>query len=132
MFIFGGGAISWLSKKQAVIALSTSEAEYIALSLAAQEAAWLQKLLLELQMPPQPIIMMEDNQGATALAKNPIARSRTKHIDVRFHFLREAQEDGLIQVKYCPTEEMIADLFIKPLPRISFVKLRQSLGMDVM
>ena len=76
--------------------------------------------------------MMEDNQGAIALAKNPIAHSRTKHIDIRFHFIREARENGLIQIKYCPTEEMLADLLTKPLPRISFKKLCQFLGMELM
>ena len=96
LFIYGGGVITWSSKKQAVVALSTTEAEYIALSAAAQEAAWLQKLLLDLRMPPQPLIIMEDNQGAIALANNPIGHSRTKHIDIRFHFIRESNEKGLI------------------------------------
>ena len=68
VFLLAGGAISWLSKKQAVVALSTSEAEYVALSLAAQEAAWLQKMLTDLQIPTKPIVIKEDNQGAIALA----------------------------------------------------------------
>ena len=112
--------------------MSTSEAEYITRSAAAQEVAWLQKVLLDLQMSSQPIVMMEDNQGAIALANNPIAHSRTKHIDIRFHFIREAQKNGLIQIKYCPTEEMLADLLTKPLPRNSFEILRQFLGMELM
>ena len=91
VFMFGGGAICWSSKEQAVVALSIAEAEYIALSAAAQEAAWLQKTC-------RYIVMMEDNQGGIALVKNTVAHSRTKHINIRFHFIREAQENGLIKV----------------------------------
>ena len=83
-------------------------------------------------MSSRPITMMEDNQGAIALAKNPIAHSRSKHIDIRFHFIREAQENGLIQIKYCPTEDMLADLLTKPLPRNTFERLRQFLGMELL
>ena len=83
-------------------------------------------------MSSQPNMMMVDKQGAIELAKNPIAHSRTKHIDIRFHFIREVQENGLIQIKYCPTEEMLADLLTKPLPINSFEKLRQFLGMELM
>ena len=117
MFLLAGGAISWLSKKQTVVALSTSEAKYVALSLAAQEAAWLQKLLTDLQIP---IVIKEDNQGAIALAQNPIAHSRTKHIDIHFHFIREAQEEGTV---YCPTSVMVADLLTKTIPHGQFEKL---------
>ena len=99
-FIFGNAVISWLSKKQPVVALSTTEAEYIALSLAAQDAIWLQKLLMELKVPPQPITLMEDNQGAIALTKNPVAHLRMKHINIRFHFVREALEKDVIKIKY--------------------------------
>ncbi len=69
--------------------------------------------------------MMEDNQGAIALVKNPIGHSRTKHIDIRFHFVREAHENGLINLKYCPTEEVT-----KPLPNVLFETLRLLLGME--
>ena len=102
VFVLAGGAVSWLSKKQAVVALSTSEAEYMALSLAVQEALWFRKLFTDLQMEAKPITIKEDNQGAIALTQNPIAHSRTKHIDIRFHFIREAQEEGTINIVYCP------------------------------
>ena len=117
LFLLAGGAVSWLSKKQAVVALSTTEAEYVALSLAAQEATWLQKLLTDLQMPTEPIVIKEDNHGALALSRNPIVHSRTKHIDIRFHFIRKALEDGIVDVAYCPTSEMVADILTKPIPR---------------
>ena len=105
------------TKKQAVVALSTSEAEYVALSTAAEEALWFQKLFTDLQMPAKMITVKEDNQGAIVLAQNPIAHSRTKHIDIRFHFIQEARENGTIDIVYCPTSEMITDLFTKPTPR---------------
>ncbi len=91
LFIMSGGPISWLSKKQAIVALSTAEAEYVALSTATQEAVWLQRLLVTTlkAIPNEPIILMEDNQGAIAIAKNPIAHARTKHINIRYHFIRD-------------------------------------------
>ena len=129
LFLLSGGAISWMSKKQAVVALSTSEAEYIALSSATQEAVWLRRLLAELGAPNSSVVLMEDNQGAIALAKNPIAHSRTKHIDIRYHYVREAVQDGLIELQYCPTNEMTADLLTKPLPKETFQRFRASLGL---
>ena len=84
-----GGPISWYSKKQAIVALSTSEAEYVALSAATQEAVWLRRLLTDLQVTlSEPTVLMEDNQGAIAIAiaRNPTAHARTKHIDICYHF----------------------------------------------
>ena len=124
--------MSWTSKRQPVVALSTSEAEYIALSSATQEAVWLRRLLSELGAPVSSVTMMEDNQGAIALAKNPIAHARTKHIDIRYHYIREAVQDGLVELQYCPTKEMVADLLTKPLPKESFQRLRTSLGLDTL
>ena len=97
LFLLAGGAISWMSKRQAVVALSTCEAEYIALSQAAQEAAWLQKLLSELKVSSHLTVIMEDNQGAIAIANNPVSHSRTKHIDIRYNYIREAVQ-GVIDV----------------------------------
>lgn len=124
-----GGPISWLSKKQPIVALSTSEAEYVALSSATQEAVWLKRLLNSINaIPPGPVTVMEDNQGAIAIAKNPIAHAQTKHIDIRFHYIRELVQDGTISLQYCPMEDMMADILTKPLPKGRFETLRNSLG----
>ena len=131
LFLMTGGPISWLSKKQAVVALSMSEAEYVALSSATQEVVWLRKLLIsDLQVTsPEQTILMEDNQGAISIAKNPVAHSRTKHISIRYHYIREAVQEGIVNLCYCPTEQMIADLLTKPLPRERSKMLRDAMGM---
>ena len=130
VFMLGGGAISWISKKQSVVALSTAEAEYIALSSATQEVIWLRRLLTDLHLPENgPTKIWEDNQGAIAISKNPVAHGRTKHIDIRHHFVREAVCNKVVDVKYCPTEVMVADIFTKALPRDRFERLRGQIGL---
>ena len=133
IFMMGGGPVSWLSKKQAIVALSTSEAEYVALSFATQEIVWLRKLLItDLKSTSQkPTVLMEDNQGAISIAKNPVAHARTKHIDIRYHYIREAVQNGTINLCFCPSENMIADLLTKPLPRGRFTMLRDAMGLTV-
>ncbi len=127
LFMMAGGAISWASKKQATVALSTAEAEYVALSAATQEIVWLRRLLTDLKvLPDGPTTLMGDNQGAIAIAKNPVAHARTKHIDIRYHYIREAVQEGMIELCYCPTNEMVADLLTKPLPKGKFVELRKA------
>jgi len=133
LFVMAEGAISWVSKKQAVVALSTSEAEYIVLSFVTQEAVWLRRLLTDLgAAPTKPTVLMEDNQGAIAIARNPVAHARTKHIDIHYHYVREALHEGAIDLQYCPTSEMIADLLTKPLSRGQFERLRLGMGMDML
>ena len=134
LFLMVNGPVSWLSKKQPVVALSTAEAEYIALSSATQEAIWFRKLLGQLSEVTeyQPIILKEDNQGAITMAQNHVPHGRTKHIDVKYHFVHEAIQQRLIELKYCPTDNMIADLLTKPLLKGQFEKLRFAMGMDVM
>ena len=130
VFLLTKGAVSWLSKKHAPIALSTTEAEYVALSTATKEAIWLRRLLTDVGKPlEEPIVINEDNQGAIAMAKNPVGHSRTKHIDIRYHFVREGVQDGAIILKYVATGEMIADILTKPLPKHPFEKLVIQLGM---
>ena len=130
VFLLAKGAVSWLSKKQATVALSTTEAEYVALSTATQEAIWLRRLLADVGKPlEEPIVINEDNQGAIAMAKNPVGHARTKHIDIRYHFVREGVQDGAIILKYVATGEMIADILTKPLPKCTFQKLVIELGM---
>ena len=132
LFMMAGGVIGWLSKKQASVALSTSEVEYVALSLATQEAVWLRRLLTEVGFPSAPVMLMEDNQGAIAIARNPIAHSRTKHIDICYDYIREALQDDVISLQYCPTNEMVAVLLTKPLSKTLFEKLRLAMGMNIL
>ena len=130
VFLLAKGAVSWLSKKQATVALSTTEAEYVALSGATQEAIWLRRLLTDVGKPlAEPVVINEDNQGAIAMAKNPVGHARTKHIDIRYHFVREGVQDGAIILKYVATDEMIADILTKLLPKHPFEKLVIQLGM---
>eukprot|EP00795_Rhopilema_esculentum_P007998 gene7998-biopygen1703 len=130
VFMMAGGAISWLSQKQSTVALSTAEAEYIASSKAAQEVVWLKQLFREIGDNVQPITIMEDNQGAISMTKNPVGHKRTKHIDIRYHFVREQVEKGTLLLKYCNTKEMLADLLTKSLNRGQFEYLRCKLGMQ--
>ena len=115
VLLLAKGAVSWLSKKQATVALSTAEAEYVALSVATQEAIWLRRLLTDVgEFLEDPIVNNEDNQEAIAMAKNPVGHARTKHIDIRYRFVREAVQNGAIILKYVATGEMIADNLTKP------------------
>ena len=130
LFLISNGPVSWLSKKQPIVTLSTCEAEYVALSTATQEAVWIKRLLSDFHVSQkQATIIMEDNQGAICIAKNPVVQARTKHIDIRHHYIREAVSDGTVSLQYCPTEEMIADIFTKPLPKAKFEKLRRNMGL---
>ena len=133
IFQMSGAAISWRSKKQACVALSTAEAEYIALASAAQEAVWMRQLLTDLRSKPEEATKIyEDNQSAICLAKNPQFHGRAKHIGIKYHYIREQVENGNVELSYCRTEEMVADALTKGLSRGQFRKLREMLGMDEM
>ena len=118
VFLVAGGAISWQSQRQKSVALSTVEAEYMAASNATKEAVWLRTLLDELgETQSNPTTILTDNQGSIALAKNPEHHQRSKHIDIRYHFIRERLADGVIQLEYVPGHQMAADQLTKPLPK---------------
>jgi hypothetical protein len=111
-----GPLISWRSKKQTCIALSSCEAEYVALSLAAQEALFLKQLLNELDpRDHDEVILHCDNQGAIALSNNRICNQRSKHIDIRYHFVRNAVLERQVNLEYISTEHNVADIFTKPM-----------------
>ena len=115
-FIINGGAVSWSAKRQEIISLSTTESEYIAATYAAKEALWLRQLILQLfGINLSATTLFCDNQSAIALTKEHQYHARTKHIDVRFHFIRWVVEDGKLRLIYCPTEEMVADVLTKAL-----------------
>ena len=115
-------------QKQDTVALSTAEAEYVALSSATQESVWMGRLNTELGNPLKgPVVILEDNQSTIAMARNPQFHGRAKHIDIRHHFVRERVRDGTIVLRYCPTEEM-ADMLTKGLAHQQFCVLREKAG----
>ena len=129
VFHFGGAATTWRSKLQACVALSTAEAEYVALAGTVQESLWLQQLLSDLQgKPADPMVIFEDNQSTMSMSKNPKFHGRSKHIDIKYHFTREQVSNGKIVLKYCKTSEMTADFLTKGLNGEQFEKLRLMAG----
>ena len=130
-FFIGSGAVSWSSKKQPIITLSSTESEYVALTHAAKEAIWLRKLLSELSADLHgPTTIFCDNQGAIALSKDSTFHAHTKHIDIHFHFIRQTNLSNTTRITYCPTNDMIADIFTKSLPRPKLEKFRSLLNLS--
>lgn len=116
-----GCTVSWCSRKQSSVALSSTEAEYIALSLAISEACWLKSLISDLKICDSLNVMIyEDNQSAIKVCRNPEFHKRLKHIDIRYHFIRDKINDKTVSLKYIPTKLQLADLFTKPLSLSSF------------
>ena len=127
-FHMGAGAISWSSKKQHIVALSSTKAEYIMQMHMAKEALWLHSFLRELcSTPDDPLILNCDNQGAITLAKDNKFHARTKHIDMCYHFIHEAVEDGKVVVQYIPTRDNVSNIFTKPLAKAKFRELAELL-----
>ena len=113
-----GGAISWKSRKQPTVALSTCEAEYIATSVAIKEAKFLTQLLNEIDVEKvEHVTLFVDNQSPIAVAKDPIRNQRTKHIDIKYHFIRSEIKNGSTAMNYVPSEENMADVFTKPMTK---------------
>jgi hypothetical protein len=118
VFIAGKGAITWRSKKQPIVALSSTEAEYVALSEAAREACWLRSLFGELGYKQKfPTKIYGDNEGAVAMAKNPQFHQRAKHIEIKYHSIRQMIKQNKVVVENCRGQQQTADVLTKPLPR---------------
>ena len=128
-FSFGNGVFSWASIKQNYVALSTAEAEYISASEATAQAIWLRFVLEdfgELQTEATPLQC--DTTFAITITKNPMFHQKTKHIDRRYHFIKDALQEGIIDLVYYPTNEQLVDIFTKPLAKDRFNYLRSKLG----
>ncbi len=120
--------IAWTSKIQPSVALSTTEAEYMALCKLTQELFYFRNLCKEMNLPlKEPSTMMEDNNSCIKIAENDEFHQRTKHIDLRYHFIRDAIKDRIVRIEKVDSKENIADIFTKPLPRIQFQRLREKL-----
>ena len=118
VFTMAGGAVTWSSKRQSTVALSTVEAEYVAMSRCAQQMLWIQNWLDEANIKYNlPGIIKGDNRGAIALTKNTRGHGKVKHIDIRHHYIREVIQSGAITMVQVPSADNLADLFTKPLPR---------------
>lgn len=126
--LYNAVPVSWHSGLQPIIALSSTEAEYIALAECCRELVYLRQLLHDLQDPTvsRPTKIFEDNQGCIHLAKNPVHHKRTKHIDVRYHFIRSKQDSGEISIQKVHTDSNLADSLTKALPRNKFQPFRDA------
>ena len=121
-----GAPVSWSSRKQNIVSTSTTEAEFYALAEATKELLWLKELLTDFEVQaPDPIPINSDNKSTIAMIENDKFSSRTKHIDVRLHFVRELVYNKRIKLKYIPTTINPADMFTKPLPGVSIERLRE-------
>lgn len=122
---------SWNSRKQDVVAQSSAEAEYVAATAASNQALWIRKVLTDLNhVQEEPTVLWCDNNSAISIAKNPIQHGRTKHINVKFHAIREAEKNGDVQLMCYRSEEQIADILTKALPCAKFNELRSKLGVS--
>jgi hypothetical protein len=128
VFMSGSAAVSWGSKLQPIVALSTVEAEFISMCTGVQEALWFAKLIADFGEYPGSIVVYTDNTGALANVKGIPISSRTKHIAVRYHRVRDEVENGAIEPKYVATSENIAEFFTKVLSKVIFAKLRAMAG----
>jgi ribosomal protein S24E len=132
VFLLGGGAISWKSQKQPIVAKSTMEAEYVAASNAADELVWIRNMLKELGYAQEgPTKLYEDNNACIHLAKNPLLNKRSKHIDIKFHAMRELINKKVMEMVKVNSEDNVADTFTKALSKDSFLSKRDKMGLVV-
>ena len=130
MFKVGSGVVSWNSKRQQTMTMSTVEAEYMATSHGTKEAIYLRQLMADVRCRQEETTMiMCDNQGCMSLSKNLTHHSRTKHIDVQYHFIQEKLETGVIELKYCQSEHIVADVLTKALARDRHQRLVMAFGL---
>jgi hypothetical protein len=128
-FFLGDSLVASLSKKQGSISSSTTEAEYIVAATYCTQVLWMIQTLADLEVKyAAPIPIHCDNTSAINVSKNPVFHSKTKHIPIKYHFLREQVSNQIVQVHYIPTTKQIANIFTKPPPKTPFEYLRQKLG----
>jgi hypothetical protein len=130
LVVMNGAPVSWRSKRQTTVSLSTTEAEFVASVEAGKEIKWMRNLLMEMGFPISgPSLLLIDNQSALQVAKNPEHHGRMKHLDLCFYWLRDEVGKGYIQIEYVPTQEQIADILTKALPRPTVLRLLAKMGL---
>ena len=131
VYFHGRNIVSWLSQKQKVVAQSSCEAEYIAAATAAKQGMWLSRLLGNLiNQEPEEVVLNIDNKSTIFLCKNPVHHDRSKHIDTKYHYIRECVEKKRIDVKHVCTDDQLADILTKSLGRLKFLEMRDRIGVQ--
>ncbi|KAL6556363.1 hypothetical protein OROGR_005651 [Orobanche gracilis] len=129
VFTLCGSCISWKSELQSIVTLSTAESEYVAATEAFKEAIWLKGLLTEIGYLEEKVVVFSDSQSGIQLCKNPVFHDRTKHIDVKFHFIRDIVEKGEIELDKIPSEFNPVDMGTMCLPKEKFVSCLDTLNL---
>jgi hypothetical protein len=128
--MFANAAISWQSTRQQIITLSSTEAELVALNELTREMAWISIMMESIGLKSRtPLIVHQDNMSTEAIANDLSNTRRTKHLDVRQKYVTQCIERKLVEIRHCPTTDMIADIFTKPLESKSFERQRNALGL---
>ena len=130
--LLNGGTISWACRKQQCVPLSTTEAEYVALTETCQVILWLRNLCKDFNNKQTEAIQINvDNQSCLSIMNDQSFSNRTKHIDTKYHFIKDIKNNGLIKASYCPTDDNVADLLTKPLGAVKLNKLRLQAGLMI-
>ncbi|KAL4272215.1 hypothetical protein GQ457_13G013050 [Hibiscus cannabinus] len=130
VFFMGDTAFTWLSKKQPIVTLSTCEVEYVAAFWCVCHAIWLRNLLSKMMLKQADATVIHvDNKSTIELAKNPVNHERSKHIDVRFHFIRDHVKGGNVELVHVASQDQVADIFTKPLPKVLLEKCKKMIEM---
>ena len=128
-FSLGSAVIAWRSRKQTSVAFSTTEAEYIAACAASGEAVWLRKMLSRLfDLQLEATCIYCDNQSCVKLYENPVFHDKSKHIEIKYQYIRDMVEKGVVELHYIATDEQIADVLTKPLSKVKLEYFRDKLG----
>ena len=124
----GTNLVAWMSKKQNSISLSTAEAEYIAARSCCSQLLWMKKLLGDYGLSHETMVVYCDNSSAIDISKNLVQHSKTKHIEIKYHFIWDLVERKVVALEYIPTKRQNANIFTKPLDRSTFESFRQVIG----